>query len=122
MNAVIRSGVGSARALAGLLAVAGVAHFVAPDTFASLVLSDGGHLSHGMKINFSGRYFKPVHYPLIYDLGHERFEQIDYDAVRSVCLEHKPKMILCGYSAYPRVIDFARFRAIAASIVRSVTS
>ena len=83
------------------------------DTFASLVLSDGGHLSHGMKINFSGKYFKPVHYPLIYDLNHERFEQIDYDAVRTVCLEHKPKMILCGYSAYPRVIDFARFRAIA---------
>jgi glycine hydroxymethyltransferase len=83
------------------------------DTFASLVLSDGGHLSHGMKLNFSGRYFKPVHYPLVYDASSPRHEQIDYDAARALCLEHKPKMILCGYSAYPRVIDFARFRAIA---------
>ncbi|MHC4993660.1 MAG: serine hydroxymethyltransferase, partial [Planctomycetota bacterium] len=83
------------------------------DTFASLVLADGGHLSHGMKINFSGKYFQPVHYPLNYDLGADNFEQIDYDAVREVCLEHKPKMILCGYSAYPRTIDFARFRQIA---------
>ncbi len=83
------------------------------DTFASLVLADGGHLSHGMKLNFSGKYFNAVHYPLIYDLDDPRFEQIDYDAVRDVCMEHKPAMILCGYSAYPRVIDFARFRAIA---------
>ncbi len=85
----------------------------AGDTFASLVLSDGGHLSHGMKINFSGKYFKPVHYPLIYDLANPKFEQIDYDAVEKVCLENKPKMILCGYSAYPRTIDFKRFREIA---------
>ena len=83
------------------------------DTFASLVLADGGHLSHGMKINFSGKYFKPVHYPLVYDLDAPDFERIDYDAARALCLEHKPKMILCGYSAYPRIIDFARFRAIA---------
>ncbi len=83
------------------------------DTFASLVLSDGGHLSHGMKINFSGKYFKPVHYPLVYDASSPRHEQLDYDAVRKVCLESKPKMILCGYSAYPRVIDFAKFREIA---------
>jgi len=83
------------------------------DTFASLVLADGGHLSHGLPINFSGLYFKPVHYPLHYDASHPQHERIDYDAVRAVALEHKPKMILCGYSAYPRVIDFARFRAIA---------
>ncbi len=83
------------------------------DTFASLILSDGGHLSHGMKINFSGKYFKPAHYPLIYDAKDPKHEQIDYDAARRVALEHKPKMILCGYSAYPRVIDFAKFRAIA---------
>jgi len=83
------------------------------DTFASLVLSDGGHLSHGMKINFSGVFYKPVHYPLIRDKASPGFETIDYDAVRAVCLEHKPKMLLCGYSAYPRVIDFARLRAIA---------
>ncbi|MEX2216091.1 MAG: serine hydroxymethyltransferase [Phycisphaeraceae bacterium] len=83
------------------------------DTFASLVLADGGHLSHGMKINFSGKYFKPVHYPLIYDLNSPQAEQIDYDAVRAVCLEHKPAMLLCGYSAYPRIIDFKKFREIA---------
>jgi len=83
------------------------------DTFASLVLADGGHLSHGMKINLSGKYYKPVHYPLNHDQGTEGFEQIDYDAVRAVCLEHHPKMILCGYSAYPRTIDFEKFRQIA---------
>ena len=83
------------------------------DVYASLVLADGGHLSHGMKINISGKYYKPVHYPLSYDPGTQGFEHIDYDAVRQVCLEHKPKMILCGYSAYPRVIDFSRFREIA---------
>ncbi|GJQ30532.1 MAG: serine hydroxymethyltransferase [Phycisphaerae bacterium] len=83
------------------------------DTFASLVLKDGGHLSHGMKINFSGRFFRPVHYPLHYDKAHADYERIDYDAVRRVCLEARPKMLLCGYSAYPRVIDFAKFRSIA---------
>ena len=83
------------------------------DTFASLVLKDGGHLSHGMKINFSGRFFRPVHYPLHYAADHPEHERIDYAAVRTVCLEHKPKIIMCGYSAYPRVIDFAKFRAIA---------
>ncbi|MCK4873709.1 MAG: serine hydroxymethyltransferase [Phycisphaerales bacterium] len=83
------------------------------DTFASLVLKDGGHLSHGMKINFSGKYFNPVHYPLTYDENDPNFEQIDYDAARAICLEHKPKVILCGYSAYPRTIRFDRFREIA---------
>ncbi len=83
------------------------------DTFASLVLADGGHLSHGMKINFSGKYFKPVHYPLRYDLSAPEYEQIDYDAAHKLCLEAKPKMILCGYSAYPRIIDFKKFRQIA---------
>ena len=83
------------------------------DTFASLVLSDGGHLSHGLKVNMSGKWFHPVHYPLHYDEHHPEFEQIDYDAVEEVCREHQPKMLMCGYSAYPRVIDFARFREIA---------
>jgi glycine hydroxymethyltransferase len=83
------------------------------DTFASLILKDGGHLSHGMKINFSGTFYKPVHYPLHYDRSHPEHERIDYDAVRAVCLEHRPKVLMCGYSAYPRTIDFARFRAIA---------
>ncbi|MEM9166024.1 MAG: serine hydroxymethyltransferase [Planctomycetota bacterium] len=83
------------------------------DTFASLVLADGGHLSHGLPLNFSGHYYNPVHYPLVRDRGHADFERIDYDAVREVVLEHKPTMLLTGYSAYPRVIDFAEFRAIA---------
>ncbi|MFW5652473.1 MAG: serine hydroxymethyltransferase [Planctomycetota bacterium] len=83
------------------------------DKFASLVLQDGGHLSHGLHLNFSGRYFEPVHYPLVYDESRSDFEYIDYDAVRDVCLKERPKMILCGYSAYPRVIDFKKFREIA---------
>ncbi|MEM7623959.1 MAG: serine hydroxymethyltransferase, partial [Planctomycetota bacterium] len=83
------------------------------DTFASLTLSDGGHLSHGMKINFSGTFYKPVHYPLHYGRDHAQHERIDYDAVHALCMEHKPKLLLTGYSAYSRVIDFARFREIA---------
>jgi glycine hydroxymethyltransferase len=83
------------------------------DTFASLVLADGGHLSHGRKVNMSGKWFNPVHYPLVYDSNRKDFEFIDYDAVRQVCLEHKPKLLLCGYSAYSRTIDFAKFRQIA---------
>ena len=83
------------------------------DKYASLVLSDGGHLSHGLKINISGKYFEPVHYPLVYDEDSPDFETIDYGAVRDVCLEHKPKMLLCGYSAYPRTIHFDKMRAIA---------
>ena len=83
------------------------------DTFASLVLADGGHLSHGLKVNMSGKWFNPVHYPLHYDAASPEFERIDYDAVEAVCMQHKPKLLMCGYSAYPRQIDFARFRAIA---------
>ncbi len=83
------------------------------DTFASLVLADGGHLSHGRKANMSGKWFKPVHYPLVYDKNSPAFETIDYDAARKLCVEHRPKMILCGYSAYPRLIDFKKFREIA---------
>ncbi len=83
------------------------------DKYASLVLSDGGHLSHGLKINISGKYFEPIHYPLIYDEKDDGFETINYDAVREVCLEHKPKMLLCGYSAYPRIIHFDKMREIA---------
>ena len=83
------------------------------DKYASLVLSDGGHLSHGLKINISGKYFEPVHYPLTYDEDDKGFETINYDAVREVCLKHKPKMLLCGYSAYPRTIHFDRMREIA---------
>ena len=83
------------------------------DCFASITLSDGGHLTHGSPVNLSGRWFKPVHYPLVYDTAREDYGCIDYDDVRRVCLEHRPRLLMCGYSAYPRVIDFARFRAIA---------
>jgi glycine hydroxymethyltransferase len=80
----------------------------------SVVLSDGGHLTHGSPVNLSGLWFKPVHYPLVYEgpnAGH-----IDYDAVERLAREHSPKLIMCGYSAYPRIIDFARFRKAADSV------
>jgi glycine hydroxymethyltransferase len=78
------------------------------DSFLSLNLSSGGHLSHGMKLNASAIFYRPEHYEL-----DKATETIDFDNVRARALEVKPKAILCGYSAYPRVIDFARFRAIA---------
>jgi glycine hydroxymethyltransferase len=78
------------------------------DTFLSLNLASGGHLSHGMKLNASAIFYKPEHYEL-----DKTTETIDFDNVRARALEVKPKAILCGYSAYPRIIDFAKFRAIA---------
>jgi glycine hydroxymethyltransferase len=78
------------------------------DNFLALNLSSGGHLSHGMKLNTSAIFFKPDFYEL--DAG---TETIDFNSVRAKALETKPKMILCGYSAYPRIIDFKRFREIA---------
>lgn len=78
------------------------------DSFISLNLSSGGHLSHGMKLNTSAIFYKPDHYEL-----DPKTEQIDFDSVRRKALEVKPKAILCGYSAYPRIIDFKRFREIA---------
>ena len=83
------------------------------DTFSSIVLSEGGHLTHGSPVNLTGKWFNPVHYPLIYDESAPNFGHIDYDAVRATCKEHKPKMLICGYSAYPRIIDFPKFREIA---------
>ena len=83
------------------------------DTFLALDLKDGGHLSHGMKLNFSGIFYNPIFYPLHENPDHEQYERIDYDAVSAAAHEHKPAMIICGYSAYPREIDFARFREIA---------
>lgn len=83
------------------------------DTFASLVLRDGGHLSHGSKVNLSGKWFNTIHYPLVYDADREDCETIDYEELRRRCVEHRPKLILCGYSAYSRTIDFAKFRAVA---------
>jgi glycine hydroxymethyltransferase len=78
------------------------------DSFISLNLSSGGHLSHGMKLNTSAIFWKPDHYEL-----DPKTETIDFNSVRAKAKELKPKVILCGYSAYPRVIDFARFREIA---------
>jgi glycine hydroxymethyltransferase len=78
------------------------------DTFISLNLSSGGHLSHGMKLNTSAIFFKPEFYEL-----DPKTETIDFNSVRAKAKEHKPRMILCGYSAYPRTIDFAKFREIA---------
>ena len=78
------------------------------DSFISLNLASGGHLSHGMKLNASAIFYKPDHYEL-----DPKTEQIDFNSVRVKAKELRPKAILCGYSAYPRTIDFARFREIA---------
>ncbi len=77
------------------------------DTFMGMNLSDGGHLSHGSKVNMSGKYFNPVAY------GVDENGFIDYDQVRQIALECRPKMIVCGASAYCRAIDFKRLREIA---------
>ncbi|MBQ3482713.1 MAG: serine hydroxymethyltransferase [Clostridia bacterium] len=78
------------------------------DTVLSMNLAHGGHLSHGSPVNISGKYFNIVPYGVS-----DETETIDYDALRATALECKPKMILAGASAYPRTIDFAKFRAIA---------
>jgi glycine hydroxymethyltransferase len=77
------------------------------DTFLGMDLSQGGHLTHGSPVNFSGLLYKAVSYGLT-DAGY-----VDMDAVRSQARAHKPKMIIAGYSAYPRVLDFAAFAEIA---------
>jgi glycine hydroxymethyltransferase len=78
------------------------------DTYMGMDLSHGGHLTHGSPVNFSGLYYKPIAYGV-----REDTHLIDYDQVERLALEHKPKMIIAGASAYPRVIDFPRFRQIA---------
>src|SRR3954470_9862689 len=78
------------------------------DKYISLNLSSGGHLSHGMKLNTSAMFYKPDSYEL-----DPATQTIDFESVRKKAHEVKPKMILCGYSAYPRTIDFAQFRQIA---------
>jgi glycine hydroxymethyltransferase len=77
------------------------------DTVLGLVLAHGGHLTHGSPVNFSGKWFKFVNYEV-----DPESELIDLDRVRDLALEHRPKMILAGFTAYPRSIDFAGFRAI----------
>jgi glycine hydroxymethyltransferase len=78
------------------------------DTILGMDLSHGGHLTHGSPVNVSGKWFKAVHYGVDPDT-----QQLNFDTIRQLALEHRPKLIVCGYSAYPRTIDFQGFRAIA---------
>jgi glycine hydroxymethyltransferase len=78
------------------------------DPVLALGLPHGGHLTHGSKANFSGKWFHPIAYRVAPDT-----ELIDYDEVRDLALAHRPKLIICGATSYPRTIDFARFREIA---------
>lgn len=94
----------------GATANAAVLHAIATkgDTILGLELAHGGHLTHGMKLNFSGRLYNAVSYGV-----DPETMLIDMDAVRAAALEHKPTVIIAGWSAYPRQLDFAAFRAIA---------
>lgn len=83
----------------------------AGDTVLSMNLSDGGHLSHGMKLNFSGKYFNIVSYGVS-----KETETIDYDALEKLAVECQPKLIIAGASAYSRILDFERFSAIAKKV------
>ena len=81
------------------------------DTILGMSLDHGGHLTHGAKVNFSGKLFKAVQYGVKADTG-----EIDYDQVERLAVEHQPKLIVAGFSAYSRVIDWARFRRIADAV------
>jgi glycine hydroxymethyltransferase len=81
------------------------------DTILGMSLDHGGHLTHGAKPNFSGKLFRAVQYGILPDTG-----IIDYDQVNALAREHRPKMIVAGFSAYSRILDWARFRAIADSV------
>ena len=78
------------------------------DTIMGMDLSHGGHLTHGSPVNVSGKWFNVVQYGV-----DETTQQLNFESIRKLALEHKPKLIVCGYSAYPRTIDFQAFRAIA---------
>ncbi|MEP0916612.1 serine hydroxymethyltransferase [Leptolyngbya sp. DQ-M1] len=78
------------------------------DTIMGMDLSHGGHLTHGSPVNVSGKWFNVKHYGVS-----QTTERLDYDQIRELALEHRPKLLICGYSAYPRVIEFEKFRAIA---------
>ncbi|MCW2534616.1 MAG: glyA, partial [Modestobacter sp.] len=83
--------------------------FLAPgDTLLGMALPHGGHLTHGAKVSFSGKWFNAVQYGV-----DATTEHIDYDQVRDLARQHRPKLIVCGGSAIPRLIDFAAFREIA---------
>jgi len=81
------------------------------DGILGMDLSHGGHLTHGSPVNVSGKWFQVHHYGVSAET-----EQLDYDQVRELALKHRPKLIICGYSAYPRIIQFDKFRAIADEI------
>jgi glycine hydroxymethyltransferase len=81
------------------------------DTILGMSLDHGGHLTHGAKVNFSGKLFRAVQYGIRPDTG-----EIDYDALAAQALAEKPKMVVAGFSAYSRVLDFKRFREIADSV------
>lgn len=78
------------------------------DTVLGMSLAEGGHLTHGAKVNFSGKMYNAVQYGLNHDTG-----EVDYEQVAKLAREHKPKMILAGFSAYSRVMDWQKFRDIA---------
>jgi glycine hydroxymethyltransferase len=78
------------------------------DTILGMDLSHGGHLTHGSPVNVSGKWFNVVQYGVSPET-----ETLDFEQIRALALEHRPKLIICGYSAYPRVIPFEKFRAIA---------
>ncbi|MDA3934159.1 MAG: serine hydroxymethyltransferase [Gammaproteobacteria bacterium] len=81
------------------------------DTILGMDLSEGGHLTHGSKVNFSGKLFNAVHYGVDHDTG-----LIDYERMQELATKHQPKMIIGGFSAYSRTVDWARMRAIADSV------
>ena len=81
------------------------------DTFLGMALDQGGHLTHGAKVNFSGRNFNAIQYGL-----HPETGEIDYEAVNELALKHKPKLILAGFSAYMGIVDWKKFREIADSV------
>ncbi len=81
------------------------------DTYLAMSLSDGGHLTHGSPVNFSGVLYRPVHYGVNHETG-----RVDYDQVARLAEEHRPKLIVAGASCYPRILDFARFRQIADAV------
>jgi glycine hydroxymethyltransferase len=97
---------GAAANLAAYFAVANPG-----DTLLGLNLSHGGHLTHGLAVNFSGRFFNVVPYGVSPETG-----TIDYDALEKLAQEHRPKILVAGASAYARTLDFPRFRAIADSV------
>jgi glycine hydroxymethyltransferase len=78
------------------------------DTIMGMDLSHGGHLTHGSPVNVSGKWFEVRHYGVS-----KETEQLDYDQIRDLAIKERPKLLICGYSAYPRIIDFAKFRSIA---------